>query len=91
MAALHPGPHIQPRIAKRKLPKPIFLIGLPSSVPPEDLRLAQSGLQKKLEHDYHVIVLPNKVDSYTAKVYSVDPTSITDIKDIEKHIKSILK
>ena len=37
------------------MPKPIFLVGFPESASLEDLHIAQSRLDRKID-DYHVIV-----------------------------------
>lgn len=70
-------------------PKPIFIFGLPSSTPPEVLNETYARLDRQLD-DYHVLVLRNTHEEYTAKLYAVDGVTTHDLDDIKKYIKSKL-
>ena len=70
-------------------PKPIFILGLPSSLPPEVLNETFARLYRQLD-DYHVLVLQNTHEDYTAKIYAVDGVTTHDLDDIKKYIKSKL-
>jgi len=41
--------------------------------------------------DYHVIVLRNSTDDYTAKLFSEQSTETMDIKDIKRYIDQKMK
>lgn len=70
--------------------KPIFMIGLPSSTSIDHLQHTQDDLHRTLT-DYHVIVLLNKTETYTAKLFSEQSTDTLDISEIKRYIDIKLK
>lgn len=80
----------QPPITLILPPKPIFMIGLPNSTTPQLYDVMASGLETRLS-DYHVIVLRNTTNIYTAKLFSEKGDDTMDIKDIKKYIDQKMK
>ena len=70
-------------------PKPIFIFGTPSSFPPDYLDHISKILEEKLL-EYHVIVIPNITDTYSAKLFALQGEDEVDLSSIEKYIKSKL-
>jgi hypothetical protein len=70
-------------------PKPIFIFGLPNHFSRDHLEHIQTKLVKDLS-DYHVMVLQNVKDEYTAKIYSVEGAVEGDLSDVKNYIKSKL-
>lgn len=70
--------------------KPIFMIGLPSTTSPDEFEGIGRHLDVKL-HDYHVLVLRNTTDTYTAKLFSERGEDTLPISDIKKYINQKLK
>jgi len=62
--------------------KPIFMIGLPCTTTDDSLADTMERLEKKMP-DYHVLLLKNLKDVYTAKMFKetgIDTLSIDEIK-----------
>jgi len=70
--------------------KPIFMIGLPSSTPPDSLQESLERLETKMP-DYHVLLLINKTDTYTAKMFRETGTETLSIDEIKKYIDQKIK
>jgi len=70
--------------------KPIFMIGLPSTTSPAEFEGIGRHLDTKLP-DYHVLVLRNTTDTYTAKLFSERDSDTLPISDIKKYIDQKLK
>jgi len=65
--------------------KPIFMVGLPKSAPLDIYEQVMDNLITQLT-DYHVIVLRNTTDVYTAKLFSEKDGDVLPISDIKKYI-----
>jgi len=74
----------------QKCIKPIFMIGTPASTPPTFMTDMNNVLDEKLS-DYNVIVLRNRTETYTAKLFSEKGTDTMDIKDIKRYIDQKLR
>lgn len=70
--------------------KPIFMVGLPSTSSPSQFEKTSIGLVDKLT-DYHVLVLRNTTDVYTAKLFSERDGDTLPISDIKKYIDQKLR
>jgi hypothetical protein len=70
--------------------KPIFMIGLPNSHPPEYIEEVAQRLKKQLS-DYHVLVILNTTDTYSAKLFSEKGEDTLDINQIERYIDQKLR
>ena len=80
---------IQPSITRIES-KPIFMIGLPSNASLDVLEHVSDSLSVQL-NDYHVIVLLNVTDTYTAKLFSEKDGDTLPISDIKKYIDQKLR
>jgi len=65
--------------------KPIFMIGLPSSTPDDSLQESLERMENKMP-DYHVLMLKNITDVYTAKMFKETGTDTLSIDEIKKYI-----
>lgn len=70
--------------------KPIFMIGLPASTPHDLLHITRDRLDTQLS-DYHVLVLINVTENYTAKLFSEKGDDTLDISEIKRYIKQKLR
>jgi hypothetical protein len=70
--------------------KPIFMVGFPFTITDDAIRTSQEALHEKLK-DYHVLVVRNVTDTYTAKLFSETDDDTLPISDIKKYIDQKLK
>lgn len=86
--------HIQtampPSTYTKPTSKPIFMVGLPSTCAPNQFDKILRRLENKLS-DYHVLVLRNTTDTYTAKLFSERDGDTLPITDIKKYINQKMK
>lgn len=74
----------------REESKPIFMVGFPCTMNDDTIQKSQQALHEKLT-DYHVIVIRNVADTYTAKLFSEKDGDTLPISDIKKYIDQKLK
>ena len=65
--------------------KPIFMVGLPSSTTDDVLRDTLIRMEAKMT-DYHVLMLKNKTDIYTAKMFKDTGTDTLSFDEIKRYI-----
>jgi len=76
---------IDKKISSVNKTKPIFIMGLPNSFDAETLNKHADALHKRMS-EYHVLVIKNKTDDYSAKIYSVEGITPVGIDEIKKYI-----
>lgn len=75
---------------QREYSKPIFMIGLPSSTPIDDMHNITDNVTNKLD-GYHVLVLRNQTDVYTAKLFSEQDDDTLSFSDVKQYIEQKLR
>lgn len=65
--------------------KPIFIIGLPNSYPIDSYDETTEKLEERLE-GYHVLVIKNQTEDFSAKIYSVEGITPVGIDEIKRYI-----
>ena len=66
-------------------PKPIFIFGVPESMDMDTYKDVSVHLENKLQ-DYHVIVIINNTNSFSAKIYSTEGIETVSVDEIKKYI-----